>query len=350
MPKRLAYLVGAKLAAQIGQDRACTPRPEYAAFTERNGCTLLDLEFADRRGAAARGFHKRGMPHVGLAAAAAAVHRDYDAYLVSGEDVGLPLALFTRLRGIGNPIFIITHGSYFRSPKFRWLMRLIRTFKNVHFLCLAESLRSALQERFGVPADRAHNTGYGVDISFFKPRDKPAGGALIASAGTATRDYRTLVQAAEGLPAEVRIAADSAWFPSAVDITGDTLPPNVKARSYGDYCGLRELYASATCVVVPLYPSRHACGFAVTIEAMAMGKAVIATRTEACSDFIIEGETGIYVPPGDVSALRNAIRNLLDDPARAREMGCAARRLIEERFSLEAYCERIERLVGSGRS
>lgn len=361
-PMRVAYLLGGRVPSADKRDWSETPKPEYARFAERNRCSLLDYSFLDEsRSGFGRMFRDRKWPNAGLAIAAADVHRDYDAFLVSGEDVGLPLAVAARLRGIRTPIYIITHGSYFRSPRFRRLMQIVRRFPAVHFLCLSESLRCALRDRFGVDASRAHNAGYGVDIAFFRASGADASRAmltnsadpsqaLIASAGTANRDYNTLVRAVTGIDAELRIAADSAWFPTAVDISNATLPANIEVRSYGNYRRLRDLYDAASFIVVPLYPAAHASGFAVIIEAMAMGKSVITTRTEACSDFIIEGETGCYVPPCDPEALSAAIRRCLREPDWVRTMGANARRLIEEKYSLDGYCARIEGIIQNGQA
>jgi glycosyltransferase involved in cell wall biosynthesis len=106
------------------------------------------------------------------------------------------------------------------------------------------------------------------------------------------------------------------------------------------------LYAAAAFVVVPLYPAFHACGLAVIAEAMAMGKAVITTRVAGRSDFIIDGENGFYVEPGDVGGLRAKVKALLDDPARAAAMGVAARSRMAQLFSLEAYVERLMEVIG----
>jgi glycosyltransferase involved in cell wall biosynthesis len=218
----------------------------------------------------------------------------------------------------------------------------LRSNRNVRYLTLCEALRMQMISRFGFASDRVVNTGYGIDTEFFKPQaPKVSARPIIASAGAATRDYRTLVAATHDLNADVRIAADSAWFPAAVDISPDRLPANCEARSYGNYLGLRELYAAAAFVVVPLYPAFHACGLAVIAEAMAMGKAVITTRISGHSDFIVEGENGYYVAPGDVDGLRARIKELLDDPAKAMEMGAAARSRMARLFTLEAYVERM---------
>lgn len=268
--------------------------------------------------------------------------------LTTGEDVGLPLALVQHLTGGTLPIFMITHGSYLGSRKGAWALRLLRGASNVHFLCLSETLAQRLANIHQIPKSRVHNTGYGADTRFFQPDSSLAAAPnLVVSAGMANRDYKTLAAAMTGLDAEAKIAADSAWFRSDLDIAGQSLPPNVEARSYGNYVGLRRLYAEAACVVVPLYDAVHACGYAVIAEAMAMGKPVITTKIAGHSDYILDGETGFYVPPGDAAALRSRITQLLDSPALAAEMGRNARRLMEEHYTLEAANRRIVAAMAS---
>lgn len=342
MPNRPAYIVAAK-TTPWNDSPGQRPRPEYDLYLERNNNVFVDYaSLATTKSRTAKEFVRRRKSHIALAAAVAAESNKYPAFITSGEDVGLPLAFFLRMRGKTPPISIITHGSYFRSPKFAALMSVFRKFRNVQFLTLSNALRQAMLERFRVPSERVHNTSYGVDTGFFSPIQTSETLDIVASAGTANRDYRTLVNAAADLPVEVKIAADSAWFPSAVDISKDTLPKNVEARSYGNYVGLRDLYSKARFLVVPLYPARHACGYAVIVEAMAMGKPVITTRTEAQCDFIVDGENGYTLEPGDVEAMRNKIQELLANPERVAEMGTNARKRIETHYSLEAYCSRIE--------
>ena len=91
-----------------------------------------------------------------------------------------------------------------------------------------------------------------------------------------------------------------------------------------------------------MLPARFACGYAVIAEAMAMGKAVIATRTQVVSDFIRDGENGFLVEVGDVSGLRERIEWMLNNPMIAKTMGQQARKDIEEHWSLPAYCQRLE--------
>src|ERR1019366_5413789 len=84
---------------------------------------------------------------------------------------------------------------------------------------------------------------------------------------------------------------------------------------------LRELYARSRFVVVPLQRSDTDNGVTVILEAMAMGKPVICSRTRGQVDVINDGVTGLFVPVGDVKALRAAMLELWNDPDRASEMG-----------------------------
>jgi len=94
-------------------------------------------------------------------------------------------------------------------------------------------------------------------------------------------------------------------------------------------------------------PSRRE-GFGVAcLEAMAHARPVVATSVGGLRDLVVDGETGVVVPPRDVGALRLALERLLADPELRRRLGAAARRRAEERFSwasgtdatLAAYAE-----------
>ncbi len=317
------------------------PRVEFLELIHEQPMRLLsfgDVSASNAPGVALA--RRAGGAYWGLAALGRQ-QRGLSCALTTGEDVGLPLALVQKLTGNTLPVYIITHGSYLGSRKGGFALRLLRGASHVHFLCLSETLAQRLVGVHQIPKSRVHNIGYGVDTRFFQPDPSIASPNLVVSAGMANRDYKTLAAAMTGLDAEAKIAADSTWFRSDLDISGQSLPPNVEARSYGNYVGLRRLYAEAACVVVPLYDAVHACGYAVIAEAMAMGKPVITTKIAGHSDYILDGETGFYVPPGDAGALRSRITQLLGNPVLAAEMGRNARCLIEERYTLEAANRRI---------
>lgn len=337
------------------------PQTEYLYLAENFAVELAgfnDIETiaAQERGVAANLLHWKTLreklsPYWGYALLSLVKSRHWQSLLVTGEDIGLPVALAHSARRQSLPLGILTHGSYLNSSKFRIVAKLLRRRTDIRWLCLSESLSKRMIEQFQFAPDSVVNVGYGVDTTFFSPSARihnEANQTIIASAGMARRDYRTLVAATSSLTenVQVKIAADSAWFCSHLDIQGMALPPHIEVRSFGNYEGLRSLYEQSSFVVVPLYESVHACGYAVIVEAMAMGKTVITTNIKGRSDYIIEGETGFYVPPGDVEALRERIVYLIKHPEVAQQMGINARKHIEQHFSLEHYSHRIASALG----
>lgn len=79
--------------------------------------------------------------------------------------------------------------------------------------------------------------------------------------------------------------------------------------------------AAVVCV-----PSRREGYGLVAREAMAHGRAVVASAVGGLLDAIEDGETGVLVPPGDAGVLRAALERLLGDPEQRRRLGEAARR------------------------
>ena len=111
---------------------------------------------------------------------------------------------------------------------------------------------------------------------------------------------------------------------------------------------LRDLYARSAFAVIPILQNEYQTGIATMLEMMAMGKCVIATRTRGQTDTIVDGVTGIYVPPSDPAALRAAIVRLRSTPDEAVRMGQAARKFVEENAGLDRFVEVIVDAVRAG--
>jgi glycosyltransferase involved in cell wall biosynthesis len=82
-------------------------------------------------------------------------------------------------------------------------------------------------------------------------------------------------------------------------------------------------------------------GLAVA-EALLMRKAVVAANHGGPAEIIQHGETGLLVPPGDVEALADGIRQLLADPARGQAMGEKGRAFVLERFGIDRMIRELE--------
>lgn len=82
------------------------------------------------------------------------------------------------------------------------------------------------------------------------------------------------------------------------------------------------------------------------LEAMASGRPVITTSTGGMPDMVVNGLSGLLVAPGDVAALRDALGHLLGDPARAGQLGAAARLRAAE-FAAPVIAARLEEIYAS---
>src|SRR5439155_1715916 len=82
----------------------------------------------------------------------------------------------------------------------------------------------------------------------------------------------------------------------------------------------------------------------VAAEAAAAGVPVVASATGGLSEVVLDGETGVLVPPGDVRALAEAVGGLLASPERLRAMGRRAH-VEAERFAPGRYADRVEALL-----
>jgi L-malate glycosyltransferase len=78
------------------------------------------------------------------------------------------------------------------------------------------------------------------------------------------------------------------------------------------------------------------------LEAMAAGRAIVATAVGGNVELIEDGVNGLLVPPDDHHRLAQAIEGLLRDPSRAARLGAAARRRVEERHSRQVMVRRFE--------
>ena len=76
-----------------------------------------------------------------------------------------------------------------------------------------------------------------------------------------------------------------------------------------------------------------------------MGKAVICSRIYGQIDFVEDGKTGLFVPPGDPQALRAAIHYLWEHPDITAQMGAEGRKRVEEIFALDHFVANVRQVA-----
>ncbi len=316
------------------------PTMDYFALQKALGADIVDYASLD---AATDSRFIRLARRAGKDAALAALgytkRGSYDVIFSNGENVGIPLAMLLK-RHRSRPLHALI-GHRVSPPKKKAFFRGLQGQMDAVFLYATPQFEYA-RDVLRMPVSKLHLIPFHADAEFYRPLP-PAANALprmICSAGLEWRDYPTLIEAVRGLDVEVRLGAASPWSKHRNETENQQLPPNVQARRY-EYNELRQLYADAKFVVVPLYENDFQAGITTILEGMAMGKAIVTTRTTGQIDTIRDGENGLYVAPGDVAGWRAAIGQLLDNPDEAERLGYQARRDIEAELSLDRWVERI---------
>ncbi|WP_119459900.1 TIGR03087 family PEP-CTERM/XrtA system glycosyltransferase [Rhodospirillaceae bacterium SYSU D60014] len=203
---------------------------------------------------------------------------------------------------------------------------------------VSEAEAALFRRRPGVPSERVHALGNGVDLAFFAPhRDLPspypAGGPVLVFTGA--MDYRANVDAVcwfarEAFPLIREMDATARFF-----IVGARPAPEVQ-RLAGDPSitvtgRVEDVRPYVTHAAVAVAPLRIARGIQnKVLEAMAMAVPVVATP-QAFEGIDADPQADLVVA-GEAPAFARAAGELLADPARRRRIGEQARRRVEENY------------------
>lgn len=176
-----------------------------------------------------------------------------------------------------------------------------------------------------------------ADGDFAAAQASATRGSHALSGGGAGRDFATVVAAARDTDVPVEIVTFS---PETLGDVGE-LPPNVEVRWRMDLSAFLGRLASAAFAVVLLRDPDSPHGQTSVVQALALGKPVVATRSPGVVDYVRDGEEGFLVGVGDVAACRAALERLHgDDELRARMSRNAF-----ERAKLLTYERHRERLL-----
>jgi glycosyltransferase involved in cell wall biosynthesis len=257
-----------------------------------------------------------------------------------------PLAAFLPLaaRGRRLPVVVINFGlnliwrraSHARRAVLRRSLRAA-----ARIICLGEAQRIELVDAAGLEPERVVTMPIPVDDRFFAPREIGHSRSVIAVGKDLARDYGTLLDAVAPLGVETTLVAHPR------NLAGLALSANARLAPPGlPFTALRDEYARAECVVLPQRGDDYAYGsegggLTALLEAMAMGRPIVASDRAILRDYVEDGVEALIVPAEDPAALREAIERVLADPELARSLGAAARARVERSNTSSGFAARL---------
>jgi glycosyltransferase involved in cell wall biosynthesis len=221
-----------------------------------------------------------------------------------------------------------------------------RTWQRLGWLARPEVIYTSETDRTRDGRHPSHVVALGIDLDRFEGgrpalrSDRPLVGNVARLAPQ--KDHATLIEAARLVPEAEFVVAGDGELREELERRAE----GSSVRFIGARADVPDLLASFD---VFAFPSLYEGLCVAVIEAQAAGVPVVATPVGGIRETVVDGETGLLVPPRDPQAVAAAIRRLLDDRELARRLADEARRRVGERFSEQRMVEETLRLYGSSR-
>ena len=231
-----------------------------------------------------------------------------------------------------------------------------------HFIVVSEALRRTLINTHKILPDKVINIYNGIELNEYRPNGKGVGsqksevrrefgltknipviGAIGRMVWPKGFEYliRSIHEIAKNYPkVKVLLVGDGSL---KRNLEGLTERLDLKDRIFftGFRSDIKNILSAVDLLVVPSLLE----GFPmITLEAMAMAKPIVAANIDGITEQITDGVDGILVPPKDPADLAKAVIRVLNDKELARTMGLAARKKVEQEFSLERMVSETEKV------
>jgi glycosyltransferase involved in cell wall biosynthesis len=298
--------------------------------------------------------------------AARSVARRFRATVMHGHWV-VPGGVTAAAAAPGLPLVISLHGSdvYVAETVAPARVAARQAFRRAGFVtaCSADLARRAVA--LGAAPERIETVPYGVDVERFRPdlqvrrtqRQELAvdeGTPLVVAAGRLVRKkgFEYLIEAMARLPAAVLAVAGDGTLAGDLRERARAAGIAERVRFLGnltqDRVGALLSAADVVCIPSVRDDSGNVDGLPnVLMEALASGTPVVTTAAGGILSVVDDGVTAFVVPERDSAAIAACIGHIIEQPALGRQIGVAARRLVDERFGWDRAAERFEAAYAS---
>ncbi len=273
------------------------------------------------------------------------------------------VALFATYLAKRRPVIVVNRGVSFPLDAFNRLKFHVRMDAVV---TVCEDIKKVIVASGKLPPEKVNVIYAGVDLARFDPartdRDRvrrewgisPEDTLLVQVGAREWKGWKDLLRAAAMLAGDFPklrtaiVACEDDAKKSEVSAFARELGIESRVLAIGFRSDMPDVLAAAEIVADLSY---EGLGITGTLrEAMALGVPVVASSAGGNPELVVDGESGLLVPPRDPAAAAAALRRLLTDPAFGSCLAHAARERVEKGFSSEVRLDRIEalysRLIG----
>lgn len=267
----------------------------------------------------------------------------------------LPGRILGRLASI--PIILSSERTMGQESRLRyWINRHSISLVD-QVVCVSESVADFAVHHVGLPSDKINVIPNGINPAQYrnlpskqqarKSLNLPIDAVIIAAIGRPrpVKGYQYLlkafVQASKSFPqTQLLFVGDGPDRAGLMD-QAQSLGVRSRVSFYDDTTNIPQILASLDMLALPsLFEGMPN----IALEAMAAGLPVVATAVGGTPEVVIDGKTGLLVPPRDAEALASALTRLLKNPQLREEMGQAGRKRVESEFSIHDTVRRVRRL------
>lgn len=233
-----------------------------------------------------------------------------------------------------------------------YLQQRILAMKVDRYIAVSQEVARRMHESFRIPLAKLKIIPNGIPIATFSRssnsplREAFSGGTTRPIILTPARldkqkGQQYLLQAAVQVPEALFLLVGEGPERASLETQAQQLGIADRVQFLGYRQDIADLLSICDIMVLPSLFE----GLPLSIlEAMAAGKPVIATYIGGTNEAVIDGETGLLVPPADPAALAGAISRLIANPLLSQKLVAAAKERVQREFSVETMTERVTQI------